>query len=381
MFWNKNEQSEKPLVKGSSFPHSRKDYRITPEGVVIFAFVLVAGLALLFRTAGPLAPLAVAVYFGAPLLVLALMALLPRWLFMLAMLPLMGIAVYEVPGFRGLIPIVIVVTGALIVPSIQKMEEWERAIVLRFGKFHRVRGPGLFLLVPFADRVAETVDLRIRVSDFTAETTLTRDSVTLTVDALCFWLVWDAEKAICEVEDYRDAVILSAKTALRSAVSRHDLSVFLGENEKIEEIIRAEVDAKTTEWGITVQHIELTDIQIPESLQVSLSRVAQAEREKRGRILLAEAEVEVARKYEEAAAIYDRNPTALNLKNLAVLNEGLASGNSMMLVPNSITEKLEGKDLFGLQALGKIEAKEKAERTAGQRGRGGQAAAPKEKTE
>ncbi len=365
MIWDKKKNGKEPLVRASPFRQARKDYRITPEGVVLFAFVLVAGLAWLFRYDGDLDPVAVAVYLGAPLLVLALMAVLPRWLFALATLPLLVLAVFLVPGFAPMLPVAFLVTGALAVPSIQKMEEWERAIILRFGKFHRVRGPGIFFLTPFADRVAEVVDLRIRVSDFSAETTLTRDSVTVTVDALCFWLVWDAEKAICEVEDYRDAVILSAKTALRSAVSRHDLSVFLGENEHIEEIIRAEVDAKTTEWGITVQHIEITDIQIPESLQVSLSRVAQAEREKRGRVLLAEAEVEVARKYGEAARIYDANPTAMTLKNLAILNEGLASGNSMMLVPNSITEKLEGKDLFGLQALGKMEAKEKAARKDG----------------
>jgi len=370
MLWDKKVGGEKPLVKASPFRQTRKDYRITPEGVVVFVFVLVAGLAWLFRFEGSPGPLAMIVYFGAPLLVLAFMAFLPRWLFTLAMLPLLGLTVYEVPGFRSMLPIAFLVTGALVAPSIQKMEEWERAIVLRFGKFHRVRGPGLFFLAPFADRVAEVVDLRIRVSDFSAETTLTRDSVTVTVDALCFWLVWDAEKAICEVEDYRDAVILSAKTALRSAVSRNDLSEFLADNERIEELIRSEVDAKTTEWGITVQHIEITDIQIPESLQVSLSRVAQAEREKKGRVLLAEAEVEIAKRYAEAAKIYDADQTAMNLKNLAILNEGLASGNSMMLVPNSITEKLEGKDLFGLQALGKLDAREKAERAAGRNAKG-----------
>ncbi len=360
-FIGKRGAAKAPLVKESSFRESRKDYRITPEGVVVFAFVLVTGLAWLFGLEGRPGWLAVSVYLGAPLIVLALMVFLPRWLFSLALLPPLVLAVFSVPEFSTVLPIAFVVTGALVVPSIQKMEEWERAIVLRFGKFHRVRGPGLFFLVPFADRVAQTVDLRIRVSDFTAETTLTRDSVTVTVDALCFWLVWDAEKAICEVEDYRDAVILSAKTALRSAVSRSDLSVFLENNEKIEEAIRSEVDCKTTDWGITVQHIEITDIQIPESLQVSLSRVAQAEREKRARVLLAEAEVEVARRYAEAARMYDEKPTAMALKNLAVLNEGLAAGNSMLLVPNSIADKIGETDVFGLEALAKLNRKERAE--------------------
>ena len=250
----------------------------------------------------------------------------------------------------------------LFVLCVRKMEEWERAVVLRFGRFHAVRGPGLFVLLPFADWIVSVVDLRTRVSDFTAETTLTRDSVTVTVDALCFWLVWDAEKAVCEVQDYMEAVILSAMTALRSAVSSHDLSDFLEHGEEIEECIRAEVDRKTTDWGITIQHIEITDIQIPEALQKSLSGLAQAEREKKGRILLAEAEIEIAKKFEEAAKVYDANGTALNLKHLSILNEGLEAGNSMMIVPNSITERLEGKDLFGLQALGKISRSERAEK-------------------
>lgn len=249
--------------------------------------------------------------------------------------------------------------GLLVVLSVRKTDEWERAIILRLGKFHRVRGPGIFFVLPVIDWIASIVDLRIRVSDFTAETTLTRDSVTVTVDALCFWLVWDAEKAICEVQNYEEAVILSAKTALRSAVSSYDLSVFLENGDKIEEHIRRTVDQKTTEWGITVQHIEITDIQIPELLQDSLSYVAQAEREKKGRVLLAEAEIEIARKLETAGRVYAKNDIALMLKSLTILNEGLKAGNSMMLVPNSITEELEGKDVFGLQALAKLQKKDR----------------------
>jgi regulator of protease activity HflC (stomatin/prohibitin superfamily) len=208
------------------------------------------------------------------------------------------------------------------------------------------------VLLPFADRIAQVVDLRIRVTDFAAETTLSRDSVTVTVDALCFWLVWDAEKAVCEVQDYEEAVVLSSRTALRNAVSKNDLSVFLEQGDEIEDQLRAEVDKKTTDWGITVQHIEITDIQIPDELQNSMSRLAQAEREKKGRILLAEAEIEVAKRFGEAAKIYGADGTAMKLKSLSILNEGLKAGNSMMLIPNSITEELTSKDLFGLQALG-----------------------------
>jgi len=237
---------------------------------------------------------------------------------------------------------------------IRKNNEWERAIVLRFGKFKKVRGPGLFLLLPVADRVAQTVDIRIRVSDFSAQKTLTGDSVTVDVDAICFWLVWDPQKAVLEVENYIDAVVYSSKTALRNAVSNHDLSTFLERSDVIEKQIQEEVDKKTTDWGITVLHIEITDIQIPEPLQDSLSRVAQAEREKKGRILLAEAEIEIAKKLEEAISIYAKNEGTMKLKILSILNEGLKAGNSMMLVPNSIAEELKTKDIFGLQALNEI---------------------------
>ena len=254
---------------------------------------------------------------------------------------------------------VIFMAALLLVFSIRKADEWERAIVLRFGKFVKVRGPGLFFLIPLADRIAQTVDIRIRVSDFSTQKTLTGDSVTVDVDAICFWLVWDPQKAVLEVENYIDAVVLSSKTALRNAISSHDLSIFLERSDIIEKQIQEEVDKKTTEWGITVLHIEITDIQIPEALQDSLSRTAQAEREKKGRILLAEAEITIAKKLEEAAQIYLRNEPAMKLKILSILNEGLKAGNSMMLVPNSIAEELETRDIFGLKALNEVKRMKK----------------------
>jgi regulator of protease activity HflC (stomatin/prohibitin superfamily) len=243
--------------------------------------------------------------------------------------------------------------------SIRKIDEWDRGIILRFGRFKKVQEPGLFILLPLADRLARIVDVRIRVTDFSAQATLTRDSVTVTVDALCFWLVWDPQKAVLEVENYEDAVALASKTALRNSVSSHDLSTFLEHGEVIEKLILEEVDTKTTDWGITVQYIEITDIQLPEALQDSLSRVAQAEREKRGRTLLAEAEIEIAKKLEEAAAIYLKNESAMKLKILSILNEGLKAGNSMMLVPNSMAEELKTKDIFGLEALMELRRQEK----------------------
>ena len=273
------------------------------------------------------------------------------------------LVVYHIPGradldlddLKGMwLGIGVFLVVSLFVFSIRKADEWERAIVLRFGKFRKVKGPGLFFLIPLADRIAQKVDLRIRVSDFSTQKTLTGDSVTVNVDAICFWLVWDPQKAVLEVENYVDAVVLSSKTALRNSISNHDLSTFLERSDIIEKQIQGDVDKKTTEWGITVLHIEITDIQIPEALQDSLSKVAQAEREKKGRILLAEAEIEIARKLEEASHVYLRNEPAMKLKILSILNEGLKAGNSMMLVPNTITEELKTTDIFGLQALNEI---------------------------
>lgn len=349
--WIFGKKEEKPLIKNPLRRPRRRDFALSWAGAALLAALAAFTLAARLLTGTSPSLTAFGALLGAPIAAVLVMALFPRWnaSIKLVILAAFALAVWRT-GESGMI-LAFAAAGVLAAPAVQKAEEWERAIVLRFGKFHRVRGPGLFLLLPLADRVADMVDLRIRVTDFAAETTLSRDSVTVTVDALCFWMVWDAEKAILEVQDYEEAVILSSKTALRAAVSRNDLSAFLERGDEIEKQIRAEVDKKTTEWGITVQHIEITDIQIPESLQGPLSRLAQAEREKKGRILLAEAEIEIARKLEEAGKIYTANDLALKLKSLSILNEGLKAGNSMMLVPNSITEELKSKDLFGLQAL------------------------------
>ena len=238
--------------------------------------------------------------------------------------------------------------------SLRKAYEWERVVVLRLGKFFKVRGPGMFFLIPLIDHVYRSIDIRIRVLDFYAQETLTGDSVTVNVDAFCFWLVWDPQKAALEVEDYEEAVALASKAALRNVISKNDLTTFLARGDLIEKQIQQEVEKQTADWGISVQYIEITDIQVPQPLQDSLSRIAQAEREKKGRTLLAEAEIEIAKKLEEAISIYAKKDGALKLRILSILNEGLKSGNSMMLVPNSITDELKTKDIFGLQALNEL---------------------------
>jgi regulator of protease activity HflC (stomatin/prohibitin superfamily) len=252
----------------------------------------------------------------------------------------------------------VILSAKYLLFSLRKAKEWERAVVLRLGKFHKVKGPGFYFIIPIVDQVYKTIDIRIRVTDFYAQETLTGDSVTVNVDAFCFWLVWDPQKAALEIEDYEEAVALASKAALRNAMSKNDLSTFLARGDLIEKQIQEEVEKQTTEWGITVQYVEITDIQIPAALQDSLSRMAQAEREKKARVFLAEAEIEIARKLEEAISIYAKNEGALKLKILSILNEGLKAGNSMMLIPNSIAEELKTRDVFGLAALNELKKKE-----------------------
>jgi regulator of protease activity HflC (stomatin/prohibitin superfamily) len=353
---NKNPGS-KQLIKNIQPRKKLRDFSLNALGVGFLGIGVLFILGGLFAAHALPSLMELGILLGIPCVTLILLIFFPRWGAGIKIY-ILGACILGIAGFPQLtLSLIFAAMAVLCVPAIQRLEEWERAIVLRFGRFYRVRGPGLFVLIPVADRTVETVDLRIRVTDFSAQETLTLDSVTVTVDALCFWLVWDPEKAVLEVQNYEDAVILSSKTALRNAVSSHDLTTFLERGDIIEKQIQEEVDKKTTEWGITVQHIEITDIQIPEHLQDSLSRLAQAEREKKGRILLAEAEIEIARKLEEAVQIYAKNEPAMKLKILSILNEGLKAGNSMMLVPNSITEELKAKDVFGLEALTELRQK------------------------
>ncbi len=353
-------EKKQPLVKNIHGEAPQRDFTLNAVGIGLF--VICFGFCLIYFTVNRSWPQLreLGILLGVPLAALILMVFVPRWSWGVKIIIILACILGIIRFSQIWLALIFTSLAVLITPSIQKMEEWERAIVLRLGRFHRVKGPGIFWLIPLIDRVARVVDLRIRVTDFSAQETLTRDSVTVTVDAICFWLVWDPEKAVLEVQEYEDAVILSSKTALRNAVSSHDLSIFLERGDVIEKQIQAEVDAKTTEWGITVQHIEITDIQIPEHLQDSLSRLAQAEREKKSRILLAEAEIEIARKLEEAVHIYAKTEPAMKLKILSILNEGLKAGNSMMLVPNSITEELKSRDIFGLEALTEIRRKKES---------------------
>jgi len=346
--FKRNEKTEY-LIKNFTKKVFEKDFSLNPIGV--FVFIIFASVGLFLFKNNNLIDYSIILIF--PIIYFPLMIFFPKWEVVLKLSFLSFFLFYFWKGFDSVYSSIFFILGAVMSNVIQIAKEWERAIVLRFGKFRKVKGPGIFFLLPFIDRIDKVVDLRTRVTDFVAETTLTKDSVTVTVDALCFWLVWDAEKAICEVENYVEAVVLSSQTALRSAISKNNLSTLLENGEEIEDIVRQEVDKKTTEWGITVSHIEITDIQIPEHLQDSMSKLAQAEREKKSRILFGEAELELAKKFSEASVYYKDNEVALKLRAMNILNEGLKNGNSM-IIPSNLMEEMKNIDMFGLKALDEV---------------------------
>ena len=253
--------------------------------------------------------------------------------------------------------------GVIIAPMFQIVKEWERAVKLRLGKFNKLKGPGFFLILPFIDTINKIVDLRIRSTDFQAEKALTKDSVAVTVDAVAFWMVWDAEKAVLEVENFIDAVILSAQTALRDSVGENNLSKFIAKREELGKELREVVDKKTSEWGITIQSIEIKEIIIPEKLENVLSKKAQAEREKELRIIMGDAEIELANKFDLASKIYQKNDTALKLRSMNILFEGLKSGNSMMMVPSSVLDNINLGNVFGIQAMGEVKKQQKKDKS------------------
>ncbi len=247
-----------------------------------------------------------------------------------------------------------IVVAGLISPSIQMAYQWEKAVLLRFGKFKGLRGSGIFLLFPVIDKVANYVDQRIRVTDFRAETTLTRDTVPVNVDAIAFWMVWDPEKSVLEVEDYANAVSFSAQTALRDAIGKSELAELLSQRERLGKEIQQVLDAKTSAWGITVQSVEIKDIIIPKALEDAMSRKAQAERERQSRIILSNAETEIAEKFADASEHYKNNPAALHLRAMNMVFEGLKQKGSMIIVPSTAVETMGLGAMGGLTAFDRI---------------------------
>ena len=247
--------------------------------------------------------------------------------------------------------IVGVLAGIVASFSPKVAQQWERAVVLRLGRFTGLRGPGLFWIVPFVDTVTKWIDQRVITTSFAAEQTLTSDTVPVNVDAVLFWMVYDPEKAALEVQEYAQAVSWAAQTALRDIIGRTSLTDLLRGREKIEEELQHLIDQRSNPWGVTVQSVEMRDVVIPESLQDAMSREAQAAREKQARIILGQAEMEIAHSFEQASQAYRDNPTALHLRAMNMLYEGLKEKGALMLVPSTAVESMGMGGLLGAAAL------------------------------
>jgi regulator of protease activity HflC (stomatin/prohibitin superfamily) len=250
------------------------------------------------------------------------------------------------------IPVVVsLLVGLLAMQSPKIAQQWERAVVLRLGRFAGLQGPGLFWIVPLIDKVDTWIDQRTITTSFAAEQTLTSDTVPVNVDAVLFWMVHDAKKAALEVQEYAQAVSWAAQTALRDIIGRTALTDLLRGRERIESELQQLIDARSNPWGITVQSVEMRDVVIPNELQDAMSREAQAAREKQARIILGQAEMEIARSFQEAAKAYQDNPTALHLRAMNMLYEGLKEKGALMLVPSSAVESMGMGGLLGAAAL------------------------------
>ena len=244
--------------------------------------------------------------------------------------------------------------GVYLVFAIRVADQWEKVAVLRLGRYTGLRGPGLFHIIPIVDTVSRTVDQRVRVANVSAESTLTRDTVPVNVDAIVFWMVWNPEKSILEVQDFEQAISLSAQTALRESIGRHELHQMVAEREMLGQELQRILDEKTNSGGITVQSVELRDVQIPAQLQDAMSREAQAERERRARTILGLAETEIADKFSQAAATYRDNPVALHLRAMNMLYEAIKEKGSMVIVPSSAVETMGLGGTLATAALGGV---------------------------
>jgi regulator of protease activity HflC (stomatin/prohibitin superfamily) len=230
--------------------------------------------------------------------------------------------------------------GAYFLLAIKVVDQWEKVAVLRFGRFRALKGPGVFLIIPIVDTLSRYVDQRVRVTTVSAESTLTRDTVPVNVDAIVFWLVWNAEKAIFEVEDFMEAITLGSQTALRESIGRHMLAQMITERETLGRELQRILDEKTTPWGITVQSVEIRDVRIPQALENAMSQQAQADRERQARVILGDAEVQVSNQFAQAAQVYSDNPVALHLRGMNMLFEAMREKGSMVVVPASALETM-----------------------------------------
>jgi regulator of protease activity HflC (stomatin/prohibitin superfamily) len=284
---------------------------------------------------------------------------------------LVAYAALTTPGLSLLVwaGAAIVFLGVIVAASLQIADQWEKAVVLHLGRFSGLRGPGVFAIVPFIDTVAYWIDLRTITTSFRAEKTLTRDTVPVDVEAVLFWRVRDPQKAALEVEDYRSAISWAAQTALREVIGKSDLANMLEGRERLDAELQRIIDVRTEQWGIHVSSVEIRDILIPRELQDAMSMQAQAERERQARVILGDSELQVAKKFEEAARTYQDNPTALHLRAMNMLYEGLKEKATLVLVPASVLDTMNLGTTLGLSALAKNTMEDNGDRrgsTAGE---------------
>ncbi|HLJ14527.1 MAG TPA: slipin family protein [Bryobacteraceae bacterium] len=246
-----------------------------------------------------------------------------------------------------------VVAGTYLLLSLKVVRQWQKVALLRLGRYRGLRGPGIFAIIPVVDTLSAYIDQRVRVTSVSAESTLTRDTVPVFVDAIVFWVVWNAEKSILEVENFIEAITLSAQTALRESIGRHDLAQMLTEREMLGRELQRILDEKTNPWGITVQSVEIRDVKIPQPLEDAMSRQAQAERERLSRIILGDAETQVSTKFAEAAKVYADNPVALHLRAMNMLYEAIKEKGAMVIVPSSAVETMGLGGMLATTAMAK----------------------------
>jgi len=251
----------------------------------------------------------------------------------------------------GVFVFFIILVASILLYAVKIANQWEKAVVLRLGKFHGLKGPGIFWITPLVDSVSNWIDHRVMVTSFSAEKTLTRDTVPVDVDAILFWVVWDAEKAALEVADYRAAISWAAQTALREIIGQMTLADILIGRAKMDADLQKIIDERTTPWGITVQSVEIRDVVIPQDLEDAMSRQAQAERERQARVILGESEMQIASSFAEASKAYISNPTALHLRAMNMLFEGLKEKGALVIVPSSAVDTMNLGGLSGMVSL------------------------------
>jgi regulator of protease activity HflC (stomatin/prohibitin superfamily) len=291
-------------------------------------------------------------------------------------LVLAGLGAAAIATFNVIPGVILIVLAVIVFAALKMARQWEKAVILRAGKFTAVKGPGLFGIIPILDNIAAWVDTRIRTTQFVAEQTLTKDTVPVDVDAIIFWVVVDVRRAALEVASYGAAVAWAAQTSLREMIGAADLATLLSNRQAADEQLRKTIDAKTTDWGISVRSVEIRDVKIPVALQDAMSRQAQAERERQARVILGSAEAEIAQKFVQAAETYANNPVALHLRGMNMLYEAVKERGSTIIVPSSAVESMNLGGLAGITSLARSSGDSAPPAAAAPRSGGGVPPAP-----